>query len=41
MDFTADTIDERLERFLGEVEAETQSLRVLGYYENRVEARQL
>lgn len=41
LDFTADTIDERLERFLGEVEAETQSLRVLGYYENRVEARQL
>lgn len=41
LDFTADTIDERLEKFLGEVERETQSLRVLGYYENRLEVGQL
>lgn len=36
LDFTADTIDERVENILKEVSEKTQTLRVLGYYKNAI-----
>lgn len=36
LDFSADTIDARLERILDEVSAKAQTLRVLGYYQSGV-----